>query len=107
MDNPPSSVLDLIQRIRERPGMYIAWPSIRNLQMFLAGCDYGRREAGAAVEDRFLAGFDDWVRERFKIRSSHGWASIIEFYGQSEQGAWDLFCELLDKYLAQCPLVKG
>jgi hypothetical protein len=95
-----SEILDLLQKIRERPGMYLGCPAVNNLYMFLTGYCHARKDA-AAGDYEFLAGFGDWVRDRFRVTSSQGWAKIIEFYSASEADGWTLFWELLDEYLAR------
>jgi hypothetical protein len=95
-----SEIVDLLQKIRERPGMYLGRPAVNNLYMFLAGYCYARKDDGRD-DYEFLAGFGDWVRDRYEVTSSQGWAQIIEFYSASEEGGMALFWQLLDQYLAK------
>jgi hypothetical protein len=94
------AILDVIQKIRERPGMYLGRPTVNNLYLFLAGYSYARKDTESSDYEE-LAGFGDWVHQRFKITSSQSWARIIEFFSASEAEEMALFGKLFDEYLAQ------
>ena len=91
---------DLLQRIKERPGMYLGKRSIIRLSMLLTGYGMARAELGLPVteQEKEFDGFQDWIQERFKIRSSHGWDSIILFYSIDERDALDKFFDLFEKF---------
>jgi hypothetical protein len=93
-------ILDLIERIRERPGMFLGRPTVNNLYMFLAGFSYARKDDDAG-DWEVLAGFGDWVQKRYKISTSQGWARIIEFFSANEAEELRLFGKLFDEYLAR------
>ena len=42
-----------------------------------------------------------WVQNRYKMTSSHDWASIIKFYSITEEAAFDKFYELLEEFLKE------
>src|SRR5438067_579336 len=94
------TILDVLQKVRERPGIILGRPSASNLYFFLSGFAWGRQDAGAGDYD-FLAGFNQWVHDRYQITSTQGWAKIIEFYTMNEAEEMALFWKLLDEYLAQ------
>jgi hypothetical protein len=95
-----SAILEVIQKIRERPGVILGRPSVSNLYAFLSGFAYARRETEPGDYD-FLADFNQWMHRRYEVSSSQGWAKVIEFYSMAEVDELALFWKLLDEYLAQ------
>src|SRR5437763_135415 len=94
------AMLDVLQKIRERPGVILGRPSASSLYFFLSGFAWARQDTDATDYD-FLAGFNQWVHERYKVTSTQGWAKLIEFYSVTEADEMALFWKLLDEYLAQ------
>src|SRR2546430_10063360 len=93
-----SAILDVLQNIRERPGIILGRPSANTLNAFLAGFVYARKDSNADDYD-FLSGFNQWVHDRYKVTSTQGWAKIIEFYSLTEADQMVLFWKLMDEYL--------
>jgi hypothetical protein len=91
---------DLLQRIKERPGMYLGRCSITRLSMLLMGYGLARGELGLPVteQEKEFGGFQDWIQERFKITSNHGWDSIILFFSADERAALDNFFNLFERF---------
>jgi hypothetical protein len=85
-----STLLDVIQKIRERPGIILGRPSATTLNAFLIGFAYARKESDTGDYD-FLASFNQWVHDRYKVTSTQGWAKIIEFYSLTEGDERALF----------------
>lgn len=98
-DRTMGAILDMIQKIRERPGLILGRPSASTLYAFLSGFAYARKDSDSSDYD-FLAGFNQWVHDRYQITSSQGWAKIIEFYSMTEADEMKLVWKLLDEYLA-------
>ncbi|HAT16129.1 MAG TPA: hypothetical protein DCS91_23595 [Microcoleaceae bacterium UBA11344] len=92
---------DLLQRIKQRPGMYLGKCSISRLRAFLNGYEMARAELGLpdTEQQQQLDGFQEWIQERYKITSSHGWDSIILFFSADERDALDNFFKLLEEFL--------
>ncbi|MGA9382477.1 MAG: hypothetical protein WBV73_27265 [Phormidium sp.] len=90
----------LLERIKQRPGMYLGKCSITRLRMLLDGYGMARMELGLprTEQEREFNGFQEWIQERFSITSSHGWDSIILFYSADERDALDKFFELFEKF---------
>ncbi|BDA68919.1 hypothetical protein RIVM261_016740 [Rivularia sp. IAM M-261] len=91
---------EMIQRIKQRPGMFLGQSSITRLRSFLDGYTASRQDLGLSVteEEIKFSQFQSWVQERFKITSSHGWDSIILFYSADEKDALNNFFELFEKF---------
>src|SRR5438876_11233689 len=81
-DGTMGAILDMIRKIRERPGVILGRPSASVLYAFLSGFAYARKDSDPGDYD-FLAGFGQWVHERYQVTSSQGWAKIIEFYSMT------------------------
>jgi hypothetical protein len=95
-----ATVLDVIQKIRERPGVILGRPCASTLYAFLSGYAYARQEDSPSEFD-FLAGFNQWIHARYEITTTQSWAKIIEFFSATETDEMALFWTLLDDYLAQ------
>src|SRR5262245_60328678 len=94
------TVLDVIQKIRERPGVILGRASANTLFAFLSGYAYARKEESPGDYD-FLAGFNQWVHDRYEITTSQSWAKVIEFFSGTEADEMALFWKLLDEYFAR------
>ena len=88
--------LDLLGRIRKRPGMFIGKRSARGLFLFLQGWLYGK---GSVDDFDVLRQFEEWIAAKYKISSSHSWADIITFYSEGDVEALESFFDLLDEFL--------
>ena len=99
---------DLLQRIKQRPGMYLGKCSITRLRAFLDGYETARAELGFpdTEQQQQLDGFQEWIQERYQITSTHGWDSIILFFSVDEKDALDKFFKLLEEFLYQAEIVE-
>lgn len=99
---------DLLQRIKQRPGMYLGKCSITRLRAFLDGYEMARAELGFpdTEEQQQLDGFQEWIQERYQITSTHGWDSIILFFSVDEKDALDKFFKLLEEFLNQAKIAE-
>ena len=95
-----ATVIELIEKIRERPGLMLGRPSIRNLYAFLSGFAYARKGDNPG-DYEFLSGFGKHVHLRYRISSTQSWADIIEFFSVTEADELRLFWKLLDEYVAK------
>lgn len=95
-----ATILDILERIRAKPGLFLGRPSASTLHAFLSGFALARKETDAG-DYEFLAGFNRWVLERYKITSNQGWAKIIQFQSLTDDDEMNLFWKLFDEYTAQ------
>ncbi|MFB2973041.1 hypothetical protein ACE1CD_29110 [Aerosakkonema sp. BLCC-F183] len=91
---------NLLQRIKERPGMYLGRCSITRLSMLLMGYSIARGDLGLPTteQEQEFEKFQEWIAKRYNITSSHGWDSIILFYSADERDALDNFFNLFEKF---------
>jgi hypothetical protein len=81
--------------------MYIGYPSISNLFMFLCGYQHARDllETPVTEQEEEFAEFQLWLQKKFAVNTSASWAKIILFYSPDESHAFDSFFELLAEFI--------
>lgn len=94
-------IYEVLQKIKNRPGMYIGKSSITILRHFLVGYQFARRELGLELtqEDTdFYDNFQPWIQRHFNVRTSNSWANIILLFARDEKEAFNCFFRLLDEF---------
>ncbi len=95
MDN----LYELLQKIKQKPSVYLGNPSILCLRAFLSGYNVAQYQLGLPLGEKdALDGFQEWIQKKFRIESSQSWANIILFFSQDERDALDNFFELLEEF---------
>jgi hypothetical protein len=91
---------NMLQSIKQQPGMYLGKCSITRLRAFLDGYIGARQDLGLPLtqQEKEFGGFQDWIQEKYKITSTHGWDSIILFYSADERDALDNFFKLFEQF---------
>jgi len=100
-----SAILDLIDKIRERPGIMLGRPSARTLYAFLSGYAYALKDTDPEAIN-LLAAFNKWVHNRYEVTSTQGWAKILEFYSMKEADEMALFWKLFDEFSKARPRAR-
>jgi len=98
-------VYDILQKVKNKPNVYLGSPSILCLQAFLSGYNVAQYQLGREslnAPDCF-DGFQEWIQEKFKIESDQSWAKVILFYSADERDALERFFELFDEFLKRNP----
>ena len=99
-----STVFDLLDRIQEKPGMYLGYPSVQSLFMFLQGYEFGREEGGIELtvdEEVFYDKFQPWLQRRLGIRSVTSWDKLIMLSCHDEKTGFERFFKLLSEFKQQ------
>ena len=92
-----NSLTGFLEMIQERTSMYIGGRTIVHLKAFLDGWFFGREDD---ISDSYLLGdFQEWVQDRYKIKSTQSWAQIILFYSTDEYDALSNFFKLWSRFL--------
>jgi hypothetical protein len=97
-----STLFDLLEKIKTKPGLYLGTASITNLRMFILGYHFARREAGITnteAESDFHKNFQPWLQNRLSIRTVSAWDKLILLTCVDEKAAFDYFFQLLDEFL--------
>lgn len=92
---------ELLQKIKQRPSLYLGQRSLNHLQVFLDGYTFARRQLGVPLteEEEEFESFQEWVEERFNQRDTQSWVKIILFYSEDESDALDRFFGLFEDFL--------
>lgn len=98
-----NSFYQLIKKIEKRPSVYIGKKSIFNLQAFLDGYYFARRELNIPLteEEKEFQNFLQWIREKFNIETGQLWSSIILFQAGDETRALNRFFSLFNQFIAE------
>lgn len=97
MDN---EIRQLLEDIRARPGIYLGEKSVTRLGAFIDGYLYGKTQKGMFAS-KILTGYQQFVRDRYKVVESRRWDRILLSSEGSENLAFDRSFVLLDEYLDQ------
>jgi hypothetical protein len=91
---------EMLDSIKQRPGMYLGRCSITRLRAFLDGYMGARADLAIALtgQEKEFGKFQNWIQKRFNITSTHGWDSIILFYSADERDALNNFFELFEEF---------
>ncbi len=95
------SFYEVLQKIKQRPSLYLGRRSISHLQVFLDGYTLARRELGVPLteQEREFEGFQEWIEQRFNQNSTQSWDRIILFYSEDERDALERFFDLFEEFL--------
>ena len=95
------SVIGILKRIRERPGVFLGGASVERLHMFMLGYEICLYEEKYQSDEGFsmMSGFREFMRKKYRVQMSKTWADIISFYSGDDKEAFDLFYKLFDEYL--------
>jgi hypothetical protein len=107
-----AGLYETLEKIKDKPGMYLGHPSITALQFFIEGYEFARGELGIEspeAELEFHRDFQAWIQQKLEVQTISSWAKIIQLYCTDEKEAFFYFFRLLDEFLAQKNLssVKG
>jgi hypothetical protein len=92
-----SQIESMLDRMRPRPGMYIGFPCLRRLAMYLEGYASALDDIGSEPYAAFLAAFREWIYAKFGLQNRE-WSDIIIDNSPNERAAFDRFWELLDEF---------
>lgn len=101
---PTNNIYDLLDRMRQRPGLYLGVKSISRLSAFLDGYVLAFDDASLALEmgDPSFARFSEWVAQtQGQPESIASWNDLILWEVDDEEIAVDEFYKLLDKFRAE------
>ncbi len=97
-----NKLYELLQKIKQRPGLYLGVKSLTLLNVFIGGyaicqSDYNQQESN------LFNGFQEHIQKKYKISSTQSWAKIIDFYSATDADAFDLFFKLFEEFLKDNP----
>lgn len=97
------SFYELIQKIKQRPSLYLNKRSLSQLQSFIEGYTFALRQVNIPVskEEREFEGFQEWIEQKYNQQSTQHWTKIILFYSEDEANALNIFFELFEEFISQ------
>jgi hypothetical protein len=100
---------NLLEKIKKRPAIYLGRNSIFNLQAFLDGYYFARRELGVPLteQEAEFQEFLQWIRQRLKVETGQLWASILLFHSSDERSALDRFFSLFEEFINREQLLES
>jgi len=99
MKNQTNSLTEFISVIQTRTSMYIGGGTITHLKAFLDGWFYGKEKE--IIDSHLLEDFQEWIQNKYNIRSTQSWDRIIVFYSTDESKALESFFQLFGEFLEQ------
>jgi hypothetical protein len=97
-----STLFNLLDQIKVKPGLYLGTASITHLRMFIVGYRFARSEMAITpteTEHDFYKNFQPWLQNRLSIRTVNAWDKIILLTCIDEKAAFDYFFQLLEEFL--------
>ncbi|MEI6431063.1 MAG: hypothetical protein WCP07_02675 [bacterium] len=95
-------LFQMLERIREKPAMYLPERSVMALYTFILGYGAALHDGGLRSEEEWvMSGFQRHVEKKFKINRSTSWGNILLFVHSSNTFAFDAFWEVWDEYLTK------
>ena len=93
-----SNLSRLLEKIRERPEMYLSGRSINYLRAFLDGYLLASSDEKRDAIGRELRAFREWLAAKHSIKSNQSWNQIVLFFSTDEMVALDEFFRLYEKF---------
>lgn len=90
---------DILNSIKERPGMYIYECNLENLYAFINGYMCRIFQEDDLVPE-FYPGFQEYIEGVYNVTTGQHWTKIIEFYTNNDNEALDKFYQHLEEYTA-------
>jgi len=81
--------------------MYLGYPSVQSLFIFLNGYETARSEIGIELtetEALFYDDFQPWLQKKMGVRSVTSWAKLIMLSCHDEKAGFEKFFELLSEF---------
>lgn len=99
---------DLLNKIKQRPSLYLGKRSLSHLHVFLDGYTFARRQLGIPIteQERKFEEFQEWIEYKFNQADTQSWSRIILFYSEDESDALMRFFDLFEEFLNSQELAK-
>ncbi|BFT72436.1 hypothetical protein [Paenibacillus sp. P36] len=99
-----SRLIELLENIKKRPGLYLGRKSLLFLLHFL----HGYQQCLFHIEGTYytLTGFQEYIEDIYDFHGVHNWASIIQFNCTTDDEAFDKFYQHLDEFYGNMDLTS-
>ncbi len=100
-----TDVFELLDQIQKKPGLYLGYPTVTGLYMFLNGYSYARQDQGLPLtqQEKSFEQFQGWIQQRFQIKATVSWAKIILLHTADERSGFERFFDLLAQFRQEEP----
>ena len=96
------TVFELLEKIEQKPGLYLGTASVTALRHFLVGYKFARQEMGilpTEMELDFYREFQPWLQRHLQVETVQSWDQIILIKYLDECAAFSEFFQLLGEFL--------
>jgi hypothetical protein len=96
-----NDIFELLEKINQKPGLYIGTASVTALRHFLVGYKFARQEMKflpTEAELDFYQEFQPWLQNRFHLQTVNSWDKILLFKFVDEKAAFTNFFSLLEAF---------
>jgi hypothetical protein len=102
------SFYELIEKIKQRPALYLGKAALSQLQTFLDGYTFALRQVNIPVsqEEQEFEQFQEWIEAKFNQVATQHWSRIILFYSEDERDALERFFQLFNDFINEKKLAK-
>ncbi len=90
-----------LNKIKEKPELYIGKPSLERLSAFINGYLYCKHELYDKSYTKFELDFQEYIQEFYDIQYTQSWDCIIEFFSVSKEEAFYKFYKHLEEFLKE------
>jgi len=88
---------NILEEMKDRPGMYIYECKLENLYTFMNGYMYQIFQEDDIVPE-FYQGFQGYIEARYNVTTGQHWTKIIDFYSENKEEALHKFFQHLEEY---------
>ncbi|NER23362.1 MAG: hypothetical protein F6J96_22205 [Symploca sp. SIO1C2] len=96
------NLFELLEKISQKPGLYIGSPSVTALRHFLVGYKFARQEMGmlpTELELDFYQEFQPWLQKHLQIQTTNSWDRILLFKYVDEKTAFANLFKLVEAFV--------
>ena len=102
------NIIDLLDAIKERPGMFIGTRSITRLSSFLHGIRIAFRIVNQSFGCSVLNDFEEYIEIKYSSKRSVSWNEIfLESTDNDEVKAFELFFYEFEIFMQERGVAKG
>ena len=93
-------LFEFLDRVKEKPGMYLGTASVTHLRLFLVGYRFARAELNITSSDEevdFYRNFQPWLQKKLRVYTTNSWDKIILIQSANEKEAFQSFFVFIDE----------
>ena len=100
-------LFEFLERVKEKPGMYLGTASVTHLRLFLVGYRFAAiAELNITSSDEevdFYRNFQPWLKKRLRVYTTNSWDKIILIQSANEKEAFQSVFVFLDEFRQREP----